>query len=222
MPFLFLLALAPFLVQSRSPAAAPDSRATWFVFLETGRPTPPDKEAVATMQRGHLANFGKLFAEKKLFAAGPLADPSKKKRGIVVVKADSKEELTTYFEPDQYVRDGYMTLNAEKAAVHKPLASEGIDPNGIEEVRIVMISRGAKAPSEVEMRGDAAFLQALVDKGTFGAWYSMKTGDIAEILFARATDTAALQAALAELPSITSGRATVAIWPQYIGKGVVK
>lgn len=28
---------------------------TWFVFLETGKPTPPDRERVMAMRRGHLS-----------------------------------------------------------------------------------------------------------------------------------------------------------------------
>ena len=78
----------------------------WFIFLEKGRPTPPDKEAVMAMQRGHIENFKRLSVLGKLFSAGPLADPTAIKRGIVTVRAASRDELMGYFQPDDYVREG--------------------------------------------------------------------------------------------------------------------
>ena len=201
---------------------APDTRPTWFIFLETGKKTPDDKQAVMVMQKGHVANFGKLHGEKKLFAAGPLADPSRTKRGIVVVKANTREEYTGYFQADDYVREGYMTLNAERATVHKALKSEGIDPNGIEEVRIIQITRPQAPQAAAQQAEDRAFFKGLVDKGTVGAWYTLEGGATAEVLFSRSTDTAALTAIFAEAPSVKAGKATAVIWPQYIGKWVVQ
>lgn len=211
------LAAAPALAQE-----LPDKRPTWFIFLETGKPTPNDKEAVSKMQAGHIQNFKRLFGEKKLFAAGPLSDPSRKKRGIVVVKAESKAELLTYFQPDDYVREGYMTANAVRSVVHKPLNTEGIDPNGIQEERIVQITRSAKKLTRKQQRANAAFLQTLADKGTVGAWYTLESGDVAEILFCRTTDTQALEAIFAESPAVKAAQARVLVWPQWLSKGVVK
>jgi uncharacterized protein YciI len=198
-----------------------DTRPTWFIFLETGKKTPDDKEAVAKMQKGHLENFGRLHGEKKLFAAGPLADPSKLKRGIVVVKANTREEYVSYFQPDDYVREGYMTLNAERATVHRALKSEGIDPSGIEEVRIVQITRPPSPLAGPRQEEEHAFLKSLVDSGKAGAWYTLEGGTTAEILFCRSTDTAAVSALFADLPSAKASKSTVLVWPQYIGKGVV-
>lgn len=200
---------------------APDTRATWFIFLETGKKTPDDKEAVLKMQKGHIANFEKLHGEKKLFAAGPLADPSRTKRGIVVVKANTREEYTAYFAADDYVREGYMTLNAEKATVHRALRSEGIDPSGIEEVRIVQITRPTAPATPAETGADHAYLRDLLDRGVVGAWYTLEGGSVAEVLFCRSTDTAQLETAFASLPSVRAAKSRALIWPQYIGKGVV-
>ncbi len=199
-----------------------DKRPTWFIFLETGKPTPEDKDAVAKMQAGHIQNFKRLFGEKKLFAAGPLRDPARKKRGIVVVKAGSKAELLTYFQPDEYVREGYLIANAVRSVVHKPLNAEGIDPDSIEEERIVLITRPTKPPKRKEKRETVAFLQALVDQGTVGAWYTLESGDVAEVLFCRSTDTKALEGTFAQLPAVKASNANALIWPQWLSKGVVK
>lgn len=194
----------------------------WFIFLETGKKTPDDKALVAQMQRGHIENFKRLFGEQKLFAAGPLRDPSGHKRGIVVVKATSMETLASYFESDAYVRDGYMTLNAVPCIARKGLATEGIDPNGIEEVQIIQILRRSGSTARPENNIDHAWLQALVEKGTVGAWYTMERGPVAEVLFSRTTDTKALDEILALYPSAKSGDATVAVWAQWLSKGVLK
>jgi uncharacterized protein YciI len=201
---------------------AVDTRPTWFIFLETGKKTPDDKEAVTKMQKGHIENFVKLHGEKKLFAAGPLADPSKLKRGIVVVKANTRDEYVSYFQPDDYVREGYMTLNAERATVHRALKSEGIDPSGIEEVRIVQITRPQTPLTTLQQKEDHAFLKDLVDKGTVGAWYTLEGGSAAEILFCRSADTAVVSALFADLPSLKAAKSSVLIWPQYLGNGVVQ
>jgi uncharacterized protein YciI len=202
-------------------AAAPDGLQSWFIFLETGRPTPADPPAVAAMQRGHIDNFKRLFALQRLQAAGPLADPSRTKRGIVVVTAASVDELRSYFQPDDYVREGYMRINAQPAIARQPLHTEGIDDTRIEEVRIVLIGRPS-GPAEVAVEKDRRqLLQTLIDRGTLGAWYSLADGPLAEVLLARGTDSAALQAALAPYPGVADGRVSLAVWPQWISPGVV-
>lgn len=203
-------------------STAPSADSFWFVFMEAGKKTPDDKEAVAKMQLGHIQNFKKLFGEKKLFAAGPMRDPNSVKRGMVVLKGNSRATLDTYFQPDEYVREGYLTLNAVTCTANKPLATEGIDENAIEEVRIVQITRPRGAGGALPVKENRAFIQSLVDKGTIGAWYTLQSGSVAEVLFARTKDTAALQAALAEYPSVQSGGAEVMVWPQWLGKGVLK
>jgi uncharacterized protein YciI len=203
-----------------SPPAAREPQ-LWFVFLETGKPTPPDRERVMAMQRGHIENFKRLFEAKQLFAAGPLRDPSQKKRGIVVVQAATRDDLPALFQPDEYVREGYMTLNAQPVRAQRALATEGIDPTGIEEVRIVQVMRPASALSVAEAALEHARLTTLVGEGRFGAWYSLASGPVAEILFTRDKNDEALRALLADLPSVRAG-GSLAVWGQWIGKGVVR
>jgi uncharacterized protein YciI len=212
-----LLAPLALLAACAAPLQAPPGD-LWFIFLEAGRPTPPDKAAVAAMQTGHIDNFKRLFGLGQLLAAGPLAAPGQAKRGIVVVRADSLATLNGYFEPDAYVRDGYMQVNARRAVAHAPLHTEGIDASRIEEVRIVLIGRPAGPDPAADRR--RALLRQLVDAGRLGAWYTLADGPVAEVLLARGTDTAALQSALA--PYAAAGPAvTVDVWRQWIAPGVV-
>jgi uncharacterized protein YciI len=194
----------------------------WFCFLETGKPTPPDKEAVAKMQKAHLDNFGKLFNEGKLFAAGPLADPSKKKRGIIVLKGNGRKDLDPYFAGDPYVAEGYMTLNAVPCKVRKALGTTEIDPNGIEEVRIILLTRPRQPLTKKEQKASDAYLQSLIDGKQIGAWYSLDSGEFSEIMFARTTDDAMLKSLMMLHPSFKESRVEFHVWKQYLGKGVLK
>ncbi len=203
-----------------NPAVKPNG--FWFIFLETGKKAPDDKTLIGKMQLGHIENFKRLFGEKILFAAGPMQDPSKIKRGIVIVRAPSKEVLVDYFQPDDYVREGYMLLNARRTVVHNELATEGIDPDGVEEVRIIQIMRGAAPATDGELKANHAFLQSLIDKGTIGAWYSLDSGPVTEIIFSRITDSKVLEDVFADYPGTKSSAVSIAVWRQWLGKGVLK
>lgn len=209
----------PLMLKAR--AAEPGGTGDWyFIFLETGKPTPDDKAAVQKMQQGHLDNFVRLHAEGKLFAAGPMRDPARVKRGIVVAKAPTREALQHYFDPDEYVREGYMTVNAATARPNKALITLAVNPGGIDEARIVLIGRDDKATPAVQ-RQRRDLLQQLVDSGRFGAWYTLATGSVAEVLFAKTTDSEALQAALAGYPGVADKTVSLDVWGQWLGKGVL-
>ena len=205
-----------------TPPSPPTPSTHWFIFLESGKPTPPDRDAVAAMQRGHIDNFKRLFAQGLLFGAGPMRDPAGIKRGIVTVQAASFDVLQGYFQPDAYVREGYMTLNAVPAAVHKGLNTQGVDASKVEELRIVQIARGTAAVDAATSAARQAMLQGLVDRGTVGAWYTLQSGPVAEVLLARTTDTAQLEAAFAGYPGLGTAGVTVAVWGQWLSPGVVR
>lgn len=202
------------------PADVAPAPGTWFIFLERGRPTPPDPPRVQAMQTGHIENFKRLFALGQLTGAGPMRDPSGTKRGIVVVRARSRDELLGYFQPDEYVREGYMNVNAVPAVVQRALNTEGIDASRVEELRIALIYRGAAAPDLAAPR--TAYLRRLLDQRTIGAWYTLQTGDIAEVLFAPTKDTAALESALAGYPGLNQQGTRLAVWGQWMSPGVVR
>ena len=219
------LALGACATAPADPNAANESAAVrgsdmWFVYLELGKPSPGDKAQMDAMQRGHIANFQRLFGEKKLIAAGPLSDPAGTRRGIVVVRAPERSALNDYFKPDEYVREGYLKLDAIPCVANKPLSTEGIDSSAIEEVRIVQLMRNP-ALSPADAAAQRAALKGLVDRGVFGAWYTMDSGPVAEILFSRNKDDKALQTALAATPAVKAGGG-VAVWAQWFSKGVLK
>jgi uncharacterized protein YciI len=202
-------------------ASAPDSaNSFWFVFLESGKKTPDDEEAVAKMQRGHIDNFKRLHAEQKLFAAGPMRDPAGVKRGMVVVKAPARATLSTYFQPDEYVREGYMTLNATPAIARRALNANVPANAPIEEGRIIQILRSPNAGAASDAARET-YLQSLVDRGLVGGWYALQSGAISDVLFTRQKDDALLKAVFAQTPGVTAPETSVLIWPQWLSAGVV-
>ena len=214
----------PGLSQAQPVAGAAVDPATlplWFAFLETGRHTPPDQEAVMAMQRAHIANFQRLFGLGILRGAGPLRDPGRLKRGIVVLRAASLAAMPALFEPDPYVREGHMVLNAQQAVAQPALRTEGIDASGVVEGRIVMLGRPEVAPTAQQALAAQAALRGLVDRGVLGAWYTLAAGPLAEVLFARSTDDSALAAALQAHPGVAEGSVSLAIWPQWLSRGVL-
>ncbi len=202
--------------------AAEAAMATWFIFLEAGRKTPDDKSLVVAMQRGHIGNFKRLFKLGRLMAAGPMSDPAGIKRGIVTVRAASFDELLNYFQDDAYVREGYMNVNAVRATAHKALNTEGIDDTTVEELRIVQIGRGNVMPDDATAQLRQSLLQDLVDRGSMGAWYTLHTGPVAEVLFARTRDTPGLEAAFSTYAGLGNGGVTLAVWTQWLSPGVVR
>jgi len=82
----------------------------------------------------------------------------------------------------------------------------------------IFLESGKKTPDDKTRR---EFLQSTVDKGTVGAWYTLESGPVAEILFARTTDTAMLEEALSGFPGAASKAAVISIRSQWLSKGVV-
>ena len=83
------------------------------------------------------------------------------------------------------------------------------------------MSRPATKLDAATEQAGQAYLQALVDKGAIGAWYTLESGPVAEVMFARTTDTKMLDDLLATHPAVASKVSTLSIWSQWLSKGVV-
>jgi uncharacterized protein YciI len=189
----------------------------WFIFLERGQPAPPAE--LEAMQRAHIDNFKRLFGLGLLLAAGPLQDPTGHKRGIVVARAPSRAALDALFLPDDYVRGGHMTLNASPCLARRPLNTVGVVPESIEESRITLLGRAA--PGAATSAERTAQLQTAVNRGRIGAWYTLATGPVAEVLLTSVTHAEALRSELADWPGLDSPGTAPPVWPQWLSKGVL-
>lgn len=79
----------------------------------------------------------------------------------MVCRAESREALQAYFQPDDYVREGYMTVNAAVATANKTLIRVDKDPGVYEEVRIVLLGRDEQASAAAQQQRRKLLQQGL-------------------------------------------------------------
>jgi uncharacterized protein YciI len=105
-----LLALA-LLGACAAPAAAPRANRHTFVFLRTG----PEAGRLTTeqrqeLQRGHMANIGRLAEERALYVAGPFGKPNPEPelRGLFILATDDVDEARVVVSSDPSVGAGLL------------------------------------------------------------------------------------------------------------------
>jgi len=90
------------------------------VLLYRGPNPEPDPEKAAELQRGHLANSARWYAEGKLLVAGPFRDDTDL-RGIWIFDSDSVDEVKALCDTDPAIRAG--TLRVE---IHPWYSAKGL------------------------------------------------------------------------------------------------
>lgn len=215
------------LLLSLFSAPRAEERKLWWIFLETGKPTPPDSAAVTKMQMAHIANFKRLYGEGKLFTAGPVDDPSGQKRGIILVTAPSLDAIAGLFTLDPYVSNGHMKVNAAACEAILPIESQAVDPEKIEEVRIVLVHQTdafRALSSDLREKAAARFeseVESFAQEASIGSWYRLESGDVWEVLHSRSLDSDSLAARFRSTDAGRDSLITVEVWPQWLAKGSV-
>ena len=200
---------------------------TYFIFLVTGKnPPKATPEEIQKYQAAHIDNFKRLFGERKLITAGPCADPEKTKRGIVILTVKNEKEILECFKPDPYVEKGFMEVQAIKMKVEfGSINTSGIDPNGIEENRIVLFRRDPLAKGALPTKLDKASLEYLNSSGAAAglSFYATmaRTAPIDAVALFKGKDDAKIQAWVDQSPWIRNGVVKATKFPQYLSKGVL-
>ncbi len=169
------------------PFFAPEAR--WFVFLvNADGPRPKEAAALEAMQKAHIGNFEQRYAEGKLVAAGPVNDPTKHRRGIVVLSVKTRKEALDCFATDPYIQNRIMRVEAHKW-IEPPKGFGKADANKMAEYRVVRITLGPKGPFPT------------LPGGVGGRFAGEKTG----VILTASTDDAAIRRALDASPAIRAG-----------------
>ena len=79
------------------------------VLIYRGPTTFESDEENAAMQRAHLANNARLYAEGKLILAGPFRDKTDL-RGIFLFDSESVEEVAGWCNQDPGIRSGWLRV----------------------------------------------------------------------------------------------------------------
>lgn len=226
---LFLL-LAISLLQellAASLASAQEGKNYW-IFLVTGKSTQgTEKSEVAKMQAAHLANFGRLHQAGKLFAAGPMGDPEKKMRGIVVATAPNLESLPELFEPDPYVKQGFLTLDPIEMEIAVGTFKKDVDPKSITEYRLVLLEKSMPDGAEIDAKAqtdNVAYCQSIhgIDRLCFAAWLKNDKGLRRGILVFRKVDDGILKSLVDNLPAVKSQSWKATTFPLSMSDGIVQ
>lgn len=219
MKTLLLLLLLPLAAFAQD---APPMKVYW-VFLVRGANRSKDAAEGQKFQNEHIGNFKRLFGEQKLIAAGPLGDPTQYKRGIVILTVKKESEVKECFKPDPYVQNGIMNLHVYPMTVEfGRIETVKIDPEGIEENRLVLFSLGDSPSASRDFKdGSATHLEYIKGGAPSGlAFYgSVSKGNYRGFALFRGKDDAAIEKWLSADPLVKSGALTFTKIPQWLGKG---
>ena len=212
---------------AQSVATAQEAKHYW-IFLVTGKSTEgTDKSEVAKMQASHLANFGRLHKDGKLFAAGPLADPDMKMRGIVVATAPNMESLPALFEPDPYIKQGYLTLDPIEMEIAVGAFKKDVDPKSLAEYRLVLLEKSMPDAAEIDAKtqGDnVAYCQSIhgIDRLCLAGWLKNDKSSRRGILVIRKVDDGILKSLVDNLPAVKTQSWKATTMPLHMSDGIVQ
>jgi uncharacterized protein YciI len=214
--------------QSKTQNPAPTAVNLYWIFLTTGKSTQNvERDELQRMQAAHLANFDRLHKEGKLFAAGPLADPEKRLRGIVVATAPDLDLLLKLFEPDPYLKHGYLNVDAIKMEIAVGKFQTDIDPKSLAEYRLVVLEKatpdGAEAGAAVK-KANLEYCEEIhnPERLCFAAWFKEVKDSRRGILVFRKLDEAMLDTIIGELPAVKSKAWKASIFLLHMSDGIVK
>lgn len=204
------------------------SKPTFFIFLVKGKnPPQATQDEIGKYQMAHIENFKRLHAEGKLATAGPLADPTQHKRGIIVLTVKSKSEIPPLFEPDPYVAKGFMDVEALPLSIEfGKINTSGIDPAGIEENRIVVFTAGALNSDSASTRlARLRHLDHIRKDGTKSglAFYASLSDspDIRAVALFRGKKDKEILDWIKKDPLVKNGTLKATKMPQWLSKGVL-
>jgi uncharacterized protein YciI len=208
--------------------APPEVATTYWIFLTTGKSSQgTERSEIEKLQAAHLANFGRLHKAGKLFTAGPLVDPQKKMRGIVVVKAPDLKSLSELFEPDPFVKNGFLNIDAIKMEVAVGKFQETANPKALAEYRLVLLEKPTPDGKELDaeaQKNNRAYCQTIHDaeRLCFAGWLSDDELSRRGILIFHKLDDATLKSLVDELPAVKSKTWKATTIPLYMSEGIVK
>ncbi len=201
---------------------------TYWIFLTTGKGTEGrEKSEIEQMQAAHLANFGRLYEEGQLLIVGPMADPQKKLRGIVVVTAPDRKALPGLFDSDPYVQHGILTIDACKIDICVGDFQKVAKTTALAEYQLVLLEKSAagrpEADADLEEK-NVAYCQSIhnAEQLCFAGWLRDDADARRGILIFHKLDDDRLKMLVDAVPAVSTKLWKATTFPLYMGEGVVK
>lgn len=227
--FLLLTSTSAFaFAQSEGAKASSPESDTFWIFLTTDKTTEGiDRSEIAKMQEAHLGNFRALQKAGKLLTAGPMADPDKKRRGIVVLTATDSKTLPSLFELDPLVKQGFLAVDPSPMEIAVGSFSKDADPNKFAEYRLVVLEKSASEDQEIDDKTKSKNLSYCnsihdAERLCFAGWLNDPKRSRRGILIFRKLEDTKLKPLLDDLPAVKSSKWSATTYPLYMTDGIVK
>jgi len=205
-------------------------RQSYLMFFVKGEGSRPAGKELESASQSHFANMGAQAKAGRLFAAGPLQDPTEVRRGITVVTAEDRGEVPTLFRDDQFVRQGVMKVEAAPWDADLARFNPNVNPDDIIEHRLVLWRRGmGMSPETPEMRSAHERLVRSVGKshgpavwGLIGASEDPSFAKVSEAAIFVSTDGDGIAKALSADPLVERRLLEVEVIRLWMSAGVVR
>ena len=229
-----LICLLIIAIASSAPAQQPENAITW-VFLNTGASRNKIKsmsqEEVQKMQAQHVGNFGTLFDQGRLFAAGPLGDNGFI-RGIVILNAATSEQVTDCFKSDPFVQNDILEAEAHPWLADVMRFGSPKIPFQMAQHTLCIVKKGKnwEMPQDWKpgLTSDAMLLlfpalKAKSFSGELAIWgpFSDATDKLGLLMF-YSTNVSEIQTQLDKEPAVADGRVEIELHPQFLGAGTFR
>lgn len=194
-----------------------------FMFFTTGKSAAEvPKEELTLLQKRHIENLERLYHAGLSPLAGPLADLEKKRRGIVLLNLKKVEAVPEHFQPDPYVSQGFMGIEAHKVRVPvrdlgKPSQKE------IAEHRIALLE--PSTPVSQRIVHDLSFrLRKLpwAERPRLLVVREREDDPLAIVALFPASDDESIRKTLKAISPETIRETDWKVWRQWCSKGVLK
>ncbi len=204
-----------------------DGESLYWIFLVTGKSAAGVKpEAIQAMQQAHVGNFGVLAKAGQLFLAGPMSDPEKVKRGIILAKAESREALDKLFDADPYVKEGYMKLDAWKMQLGVGKANPNIETTKLAKYRLVTLNRVATEPlkpNEAMINSNLEYCKSIYDlqRLRFAGMTQREDSPMMGVMIFKDLESTELDRLVSEVPAVKAGHLKPTTYLLYMSEGVL-
>jgi uncharacterized protein YciI len=222
MKLILMLSLLFSLFASPAPNSLQSGSPLWFVFLTNGSgPRPDDPDELMKMQAAHIDNFMRRFEEGKLLAAGPLNDPTRFLRGIVILRVPDKAAVLACFEGDPYLENKIMDVDAFRWDADAEWINLDLpDPNSIEENRLLLIRQanpGQLDPGRLDAH--RAYAAKAYPPGIHG---ESQDGDFRRVFLFPGAEETSIRAAMAGDPLAGVNEIEFQLMPLWLAKDVLR
>jgi uncharacterized protein YciI len=229
--FTLLVAVTCFVICSttlaQDTAEKPAGKQAW-VFLTTGpKKVELTKEESQQMMEQHLGNFKELAAAGDLVAAGPLADPTRKLRGIVLLNTGDLAKLNEFFTKDPFVKQEIMKLDGSLVDFKLGKFHTEINSEDLAQFQLVIFSAAEKGVNEGKNSEDLlshtmTYLKNHKDQSAIKAFGVMSGGESKRtaILITKLDDNTAIEKIASDMPFVQAQLWTFETLPLYMSSGV--